>query len=788
MWKDKHAMTTRRLLPLFICTLIIMSGSLPAADEALRSAAGFFPKETDNRIALVKTYLESRAVDGRVKVWVFFTDKNVADKAAFETLAASVTLTDKALARRAKMGLDRVTFGDLPVYDGYIKEVEALGGQVRRISRWLNAASFVLPLNRIDAVNALPFVARIRPVAVYIQPSEPEAEFPAPYEPSLLSGEKSLLNYGGSATQLNQIHVPEAHERGYTGAGVLVAMFDTGFRKDHESFAAAFSTGRVLAEYDFIFDDSETANEAEDYSSQWNHGTYTWSTLGGAKEGTLYGPAYGASFILAKTEDVRSETSVEEDNWAEAVEWADSIGADVISSSLGYSDWYTYADFDGQTAITTIAANLATAYGIVVANAMGNEGPGDGSLTAPADAYEILSCGAVSSTGAIASFSSRGPTYDGRMKPEVCAQGVSTYCASSGGTTNYSYVNGTSLSTPLVGGCAAVLLSARPTLTPQQVRQAFMMTASQASNPDNTYGWGILNLAAALKWGANLTAVNRVGQAPLAVTFTDSAYVPTADWVWSFGDGDSAFVQNPTHVYETPGAYTVTYRASSNGWTILDTAVNYVIALGDTLTYPHDSVEAGQEAVCVVNLTNSQTLNVLDIPLDFSEGMLLTLDSFSVAGTRTDGFSKAMIAQAAGYDQIVIRLTNAGTPLPPGNGPVLKFYLSTDPYAQAGMATILDTATVSGNRLQLYSTALNYVPAVQSGAVVIAGAMRGDANGDGRYTVGDAVYIITYVFRSGPAPATVEAGDANSDLVVNVGDATYIVNYIFRSGPPPAGQ
>jgi serine protease AprX len=273
-----------------------------------------------------------------------------------------------------------------------------------------------------------------------------------------------------------------------------------------------------LAEYDFIFNDYQTANEANDVSSQWDHGTYTWSTLGGAKTGTLYGPAFGASFVLAKTEDVRSETQVEEDNWAEAVEWADSLGADVISSSLGYSDWYTYASFDGHTAVTTIAANLATAYGIVVCNAMGNEGPNPGTLIAPADAYEIISCGAVGSSGTIAGFSSRGPTYDGRMKPEVCAQGVSTYCASSWGVTSYTNVSGTSLSTPLIGGCAAVLLSARPNLTPQQVRLAFMQTASKAANPDNTYGWGILNLAAALKWGANFTAANRIGQAPLSVS------------------------------------------------------------------------------------------------------------------------------------------------------------------------------------------------------------------------------------------------------------------------------
>ena len=780
-------MTTRRLIS-FIVSTFIFSSSLFAAEEALRPAPGFTPKETDNRIEMVKIYLQPRATEGRVKVWVFFTDKNVFDKSGFDRAAASVTLTAKALARRAKMGLNQTTFGDLPVSSGYIKAVEALGGQLRRSSRWLNAASFEIPLDRIDAVNNLPFVARVRPVAVYVQPPEPQAEPQPPYEPALQAPNKLMLNYGSSLGQLTQIHVPEAHERGFNGNGVIVAMFDTGFRKDHEAFADVLSTGRILAEYDFIFNDYETANEANDVSSQWSHGTYTWSTLGGAKAGTLYGPAYGASFVLAKTEDVRSETQVEEDNWAAAVEWADSLGADVISSSLGYSDWYTYASFDGHTAVTTIAANLATAYGIVVCNAMGNEGPNAGTLIAPADAYEIISCGAVSSTGTIASFSSRGPTYDGRMKPEICAQGVSTYCASSGGVSSYSSVNGTSLSTPLIGGCAAVLLSARPNLTPQQVRLAFMQTGSKASNPDNTYGWGILNLAAALKWGANFTAANRIGQAPLNVSFIDSSYVPTADWVWSFGDGDSAFTQNPSHTYATPGVYTVTFRATSDGWTLLDTAANFVVALADTLTYVSDTVDAGEEAVCEVNLSNSQNLTTLDIPLDFSEGMMLNLDSISVAGTRTDGFARATIAQSGDNEQIVIRLTNSGTPLAPGSGPVLRFFFSTDAYAQAGMTTLLDTVTVNGDSLLLFGTALNYVPTVRGGAVVIAGGKRGDANSDGRITVGDAVFIVSYVFRDGPAPATIEAGDANADSNIDVGDAVYLVNYIFRGGPPPVAR
>ena len=215
------------------------------------------------------------------------------------------------------------------------------------------------------------------------------------------------LNYGSSLAQMEQVNVPVLHDLGYNGTGIIVAMFDTGYRKDHEAFALAFSESRVLAEYDFIFDDFETQNEdGIDAFNQHDHGTYTWSTLGGAMDNRLYGPAYGASFILAKTEDVRSETQVEEDNWVAAMEWADSIGADVVSSSLAYSDWYSYSDFDGETAVTTIAANTATSLGIVVCNAMANSGPGYGTLHAPADAFEILSCGAVDVNGVIASFSS----------------------------------------------------------------------------------------------------------------------------------------------------------------------------------------------------------------------------------------------------------------------------------------------------------------------------------------------------------------------------------------------
>jgi serine protease AprX len=343
----------------------------------------------------------------------------------------------------------------------------------------------------------LDFVRSIRSVWAGMRKPMPSQ---VPIEEPLEGQSKLGLNYGGSYAQLQQLNVPAVHDLGYSGLGVLVCMMDTGYRKNHQAFQLAYAEGRVLAEWDFINNDGNTQNETGDPSSQHNHGTYTWSTLGGAADGDLYGPAYGASFILAKTEDVSMEEPIEEDNWVAGMEWADSIGADLISSSLCYIDWYTYSDLDGNTAVITIAADLAAERGIVVCNAMGNDGPSSGSLLAPADADSIIACGAVSSSGNIASFSSRGPSYDGRTKPEVCARGVSTTCADPYDTTDYTTVSGTSLSTPLIGGCAALILSAHPNWTPMQVREAMMTTASRAGSPDNTYGWGIPDILAAIEY------------------------------------------------------------------------------------------------------------------------------------------------------------------------------------------------------------------------------------------------------------------------------------------------
>ncbi|MCK4224250.1 MAG: S8 family serine peptidase [candidate division Zixibacteria bacterium] len=485
------------------------------------------PKEYPVISPALKRFLSDCSSEDFVKVWIFFTDKGVFSQKQYQQAKATFknSLTGSALKRRLKNKVE-IDFLDLPINQNYADEVLKLGGKFRKRSRWLNAISLQIQVDKIERIAQLPFVRKIKKVVSFKRK-------PPKIEPihGKLCREKELAGYGrrygSSCRQLDQINVPVVHDIGFKGENVIVGMLDTGYRKDHQVFASAYSESRVLAEWDFINDDGNTQNEGGDPSGQHDHGTYTWSALGGEYDGELYGPAFKASFVLAKTEDISGEEPIEEDNWVAGLEWADSIGAEVASSSLGYTDWYTYSDFDGNTCVTTIAADIAASRGIVVCNAMGNDGPGDGTLIAPADADSILACGAVDVWGDIAGFSSRGPTYDERIKPEVVARGVDTYCASALGIDQYGSVNGTSLSTPLVAGCAAVLLSAHPDWTVMQVRKALMMTANNASSPDNTYGWGLVNLFAALNYNPS-GALTIQHDPPLFTSDTQNPYIMSA--------------------------------------------------------------------------------------------------------------------------------------------------------------------------------------------------------------------------------------------------------------------
>ncbi|RME44227.1 MAG: hypothetical protein D6795_18230, partial [Deltaproteobacteria bacterium] len=354
--------------------------------------------------------------------------------------------------------------------------------RLRHESRWLNAISIEVAAERIPAIEALPFVDHTQPVARYERVETSLSARPLESSPSLPPGTHTL-DYGESFDQLAQIRIPEVHDCGVSGAGVIVGMLDTGFRwQSHPALSAI----DVIAEYDFINDDPVTSNESGDPSGQDSHGTQTLSVIGGFLPGQLVGGAFSASFLLAKTEDTSQEVPIEEDHWVAGIEWLEANGADVVSSSLGYTAWYDYSDMDGQTAVTTIAANTAWENGVVVVNSMGNYGNFPGSIAAPADAFGVLSIGAVSLSGTLASFSSVGPTYDGRMKPDVVALGVSDFVATASG--GYGYSSGTSFSCPLIASAAALILSAHPDWTPDQVRDALHATADRADAPDNFYG------------------------------------------------------------------------------------------------------------------------------------------------------------------------------------------------------------------------------------------------------------------------------------------------------------
>jgi serine protease AprX len=480
--------------------LLVFASGIAKNQPAIQYPDLVRPKQPIAVSSNAAQYLEKHQESGKVKVWVFFTDKGVYTKGQLEsaTLAARETLTPRALARRAKHGVNVIEFADLPVNPSYVDLVANTGAKLRWASRWLNAASFEVDPATLDQIGKLPFVEKIQPVAVYKRSIDTPVDDKSVIQQQKSGLDSRGLSYGSSAAQLTQISVPQCHDSNYAGQGVIISMFDSGFRTTHNSFTQILSQGRLLAKYDFVFHDTIVDNQMNDDPSAWSHGTSTWSTCGGENPGVHYGPAYKASFILCKTEDIRSETQVEEDNWVAAVQFVDSIGTDIISSSLGYSDWYTTSDYDGRTCVTTLAALQAARYGILVCNSIGNSGPGATTMGAPADADSIISVGAVNSSGTIVSFSSRGPTADGRVKPEVCALGSSDYVASSSSNSAYSYSSGTSFSCPLTAGAAAVIWGAHPDWTNMQVRQAMMMTASRASTPDNSYGWGIVNTWAAL--------------------------------------------------------------------------------------------------------------------------------------------------------------------------------------------------------------------------------------------------------------------------------------------------
>jgi len=444
--------------------------------------------------------LAQKSSDTTTNVWIYFTDKGFSQDAEFQRRLQRVRerLKPRTLTRREKVksASDLVDFKDIPVPEKYISKILQVHGVTkhRTSSRWFNAVSIEASKEAVATIANFPFVRRIDLVTSgrRIKPSDdsPVLKNAAPRDVVDIH----TRNYGLSYAQLNQINVIAAHDFGYSGAGVLVLMLDTGYYTDHEAIAS----DRIIAQYDFINQDSVVQNQAGDPGGQHDHGTATATTLGAAMDGVLYGPAYECDYLIAKTEILDQEIQVEEDYFVAGLEWGERLGADLASSSLGYIDWYRHWQLDGNTAVTTRGVDIAVSEGMVVVTAAGNEG--SSGIIAPADANRVISCGAVRSDSTIASFSSRGPTADGRIKPEVDARGVNVECAGTSSPTSMTSKRGTSLSTPLVAGVAALVIQAHPDWTPKMVREALMMTANQSTHPDNTYGWGIIDAVAAINY------------------------------------------------------------------------------------------------------------------------------------------------------------------------------------------------------------------------------------------------------------------------------------------------
>lgn len=449
------------------------------------------------------------------KYYIYFKDKGITpnqtlNKFSSEYKKALESLSDRSIERRKKnMGEENIiTFEDLPIQKNYVDFITSQGIRIENELTWFNSVTAYLNETQLNNLKKLSFVDRVEPVRIFS--FKREAVMPVNQLVKETSSQDQI-NYGMSFTQLNLSDIPIVHQKGITGSGIIIGILDTGFKwKGHESLIGT----KVISEYDFIFKDSVTADQPEDVPGQHNHGTAVFSVIGGYKDSVLVGAAFNSSFILAKTEDIRSETHVEEDNYAAALIWMESLGVDFTTSSLGYNEFddsvfsYKYSDMNGKTTIVTKAAELAFQRGVVTITAAGNEGNNSWKyIIAPADGFNTIAVGAVGSNNVIASFSSRGPSFDGRIKPEITAQGVSVYSASTSGFNIYGYGNGTSLATPIAAGVASLLLSAHPHLKNTQVRNILIETADNSSSPNNERGYGLVSAKRAISF-PNLEEVN----------------------------------------------------------------------------------------------------------------------------------------------------------------------------------------------------------------------------------------------------------------------------------------
>lgn len=446
------------------------------------------------RIVLLLTALVSlyNAEAQTGKYWIVFTDKN---GSPYSVSTPGQYLSARAIARRAKYSIP-VQYNDLPPNPSYIDSVISKGVVLLNRSRWFNAISiYAADTTKLALIRSLPFVksskfvTRVKPKKK-VTPLKPFGENKSTKRPEKIDS----INYGNSYNQVHMIKVDCLNNMGFRGKGMRIAVIDTRFGKVDTlpAFDSLRYRGQILGTWDFVWG----IKTVFDTNGSDSHGQDVLSCMGGNLPGQLMGDAMDADYYLLRTEDAYSENMIEVDNWVSGAEYADSAGANIITSSLGYSTFddpnnsFTYADMNGKVSVASRAATIASEKGLVVCVAAGNEGGTAWQyITSPGDADSILTVGAVDPSGVYAVFSSTGPSSDKRVKPDVVAQGGSCALASSSGGVFFG--SGTSFATPITAGAVASLWQTDTNASNYQIMDAIKKSASQYSHPDSLLGYGL---------------------------------------------------------------------------------------------------------------------------------------------------------------------------------------------------------------------------------------------------------------------------------------------------------
>ncbi|WP_242918748.1 S8 family serine peptidase [Pontibacter liquoris] len=425
---------------------------------------------------------------------VYFTDKA---GTPFSLDNPQAFLSPRSLERRQRQHIS-LTSRDLPVNPAYVSELKKQGVPVWYTSRWFNAAVVQCSDEQLAQLEKLPFVKGSYTLNRIAQPRQESHPLQQDQKLSFsikVPAPAGAQDYGPAFHQANMLGAVDLHQAGFRGEGMLIAVLDAGFPNLNAipALTQLLQNKQLQGTFDFVL------NQQDVFGGD-AHGTSVLSTMAAYAPGTFLGTAYGASYLLLRTEDAATEHPLEEINWLLAAEYADSAGADVINSSLGYTTFdapaqsYTYADLDGNTALVSRAADMAAAAGILVVASAGNDGNKAWHfISAPADADSVLTVGAVDSLGMKAAFSSFGPASDGRIKPDVVALGQLAYVLNVAGNVGQS--NGTSFSGPIMAGFATCLWQAYPGKTNIEIIQLLHQLGSKANSPDNAIGYGIPSYA-----------------------------------------------------------------------------------------------------------------------------------------------------------------------------------------------------------------------------------------------------------------------------------------------------